>query len=74
MFDRSSADAFVSVYLDECPVRVLGNEFLIVLLLKFKGSGLSYIVSRNTDIDGNSLRCFGIVIVNRFFCRGVLVL
>ena len=43
MSKRSSTDAFIGIYLDQCPVRMTIDKVFIIYLLKLKGRGLSFI-------------------------------
>ena len=53
---------------------MLNNKVLIVLLLKFIGSSLFHIVSRDTNIDSDALMDIIVVVVHLLFLRDILII
>ena len=70
---RCAADSLIRVNIHKCPVRMLNNKVLIVLLLEFVGSSLFHIVSRYTNIDSDSLMDVIVVVVRLLFLRDILI-
>ena len=73
LIQRSTGNTFISIDLDECPMRMLYNKVLVILLLQLKGSGLPDIVRGNTNIDSNSLRNIVVVVIGLFDLGYVVV-
>lgn len=66
LIEGSTGNTLISVDLNECPMRMLYNEILVILLLQLKGSSLSDIVRGNTNIDSNPLRNIVVVVIGLF--------
>ena len=64
VLQRSSADAFVGVDVNQFPLGVFDDKLLIILFLQLKRGGLSGIVGGDPDIHGNALIDFVVVVVS----------